>query len=79
MHAASAVGTRVVAIFGTSVNEFGFTPYNCTNLILENKLLTCRPCSHIGRSNCPKTHFNCMQLIKPQFVFEKVVLFIADK
>jgi heptosyltransferase-2 len=79
MHAASAVGTRVVAIFGSSVKEFGFTPYNCTNLILENNLLTCRPCSHIGRSSCPKKHFDCMQLIKPQFVFEKVISFITDK
>jgi lipopolysaccharide heptosyltransferase II len=79
MHAASAVGTKVVTIFGSSVKEFGFTPYICTNLILENKLLNCRPCSHIGRSKCPKKHFDCMQLIKPQFVFEKVISFITDK
>ena len=79
MHTASAVGTRVVAIFGSSVNEFGFTPYNCTNLILENNLLNCRPCSHIGRRSCPKKHFDCMQLIKPQLVFEKVIAFITDK
>jgi heptosyltransferase-2 len=79
MHTASAVGTKVITIFGSSVKEFGFTPYNCTNLILENNLLTCRPCSHIGRSSCPKKHFDCMQLIKPQFVFEKVISFITDK
>ena len=79
MHAASAVGTKVITIFGSSVKEFGFTPYNCTNLILENKLLNCRPCSHIGRSNCPKKHFDCMRLIEPQFVFEKVISFITEK
>ncbi len=79
MHVASSVGTKVVTIFGSSVKEFGFTPYNCTNLILENNLLTCRPCSHIGRSSCPKKHFDCMQLIKPQSVFEKVISFINDK
>lgn len=79
MHTASAVGTIVVTIFGSSVIEFGFAPYNCANLILENNLLTCRPCSHIGRSSCPKKHFDCMQLIKPQFVFEKVILFISNK
>mgnify|MGYP001170120031 FL=1 len=77
MHTASAVGTKVIAIFGSTVKEFGFTPYNCRNLILENNSLTCRPCSHIGRSSCPKKHFDCMKLIKPDFVFEKVISLIS--
>ncbi|HEX9251633.1 MAG TPA: lipopolysaccharide heptosyltransferase II [Ignavibacteriaceae bacterium] len=72
MHTASAVGTKVIAVFGSTVKEFGFTPYNCDHLILENNLLTCRPCSHIGRSDCPKKHFNCMKSIKPEFVFEQL-------
>ena len=76
MHTASAVGTKVIAIFGSTVKEFGFAPYNCSNLILENNSLTCRPCSHIGRSNCPKKHFECMILIKPEFVFEKLTAFL---
>jgi heptosyltransferase-2 len=76
MHTASATGTKVIALFGSTVKEFGFAPYNCSNLILENNSLTCRPCSHIGRSNCPKKHFNCMKDIKPEFVFEKLNLFL---
>ena len=76
MHTASAVGTKVIAIFGSTVKEFGFTPYNCDNLILENNSLTCRPCSHIGRGNCPKKHFDCMKSIKPEFVFEKLKTFL---
>jgi len=76
MHTASAAGTKVIAIFGSTVKEFGFTPYNCSNLILENNSLTCRPCSHIGRSDCPKKHFNCMKDIKPEFVFEKLKSFL---
>jgi len=72
MHTASAVGTKVIAIFGSTVKEFGFAPYNCNNLILENISLTCRPCSHIGRSECPKKHFECMKSIKPEFVFEQL-------
>jgi heptosyltransferase-2 len=77
MHTASSTGTKVIAIFGSTVKEFGFAPYNCSNLILENNLLTCRPCSHIGRSDCPKKHFNCMKSIKPEFVFEKLKLFLT--
>ena len=76
MHTASAAGTKVIAIFGSTVKEFGFAPYNCSNLILENNSLTCRPCSHIGRSDCPKKHFNCMKDIKPEFVFEKLKSFL---
>lgn len=75
MHVASAVGTKVIAIFGSTVKEFGFAPYNGDNLILENNSLTCRPCSHIGRSSCPKKHFECMRSIKPEFVFEKIMSF----
>jgi heptosyltransferase-2 len=41
MHTASAVGTKVIAIFGSTVKEFGFIPFNCDHLILENNLLTC--------------------------------------
>lgn len=79
MHTASAVGTKVITIFGSTVKEFGFTPYNCSNLILENNSLTCRPCSHIGRSDCPKKHFDCMKSINPDFVFAKVKTFLVNK
>jgi len=72
MHTASSVDTKVITIFGSTVKEFGFAPYNCTNLILENNSLNCRPCSHIGRSDCPKRHFDCMKSIKPEFVFEQL-------
>ncbi|MBK7631336.1 MAG: glycosyltransferase family 9 protein [Ignavibacteriales bacterium] len=78
MHTASAVGTKVIVIFGSTVEEFGFTPYNCQDLILENNSLTCRPCSHIGRSSCPKKHFDCIKLITPDFVLEKVAHFISN-
>lgn len=79
MHTASAVGTFVIAIFGSTVKEFGFTPYNCPNLILENKSLSCRPCSHIGRSSCPKKHFKCMQEVTPMLAFELIKNFLVNK
>jgi heptosyltransferase-2 len=79
MHAACAVKVPVIAIFGSTVKEFGFVPYRSKNLILENKSLTCRPCSHIGRSSCPKHHFKCMKEITPQLVFNSVLNFINQK
>jgi lipopolysaccharide heptosyltransferase II len=73
MHTACAVKVPVIAIFGSTVKEFGFTPYRSKNLILENKSLTCRPCSHIGRSSCPKVHFKCMKEITPQLVYNSLI------
>ena len=72
MHTACAVKTPVVAIFGSTVGEFGFTPYGCKNIILENNSLTCRPCSHIGKKKCPQKHFRCMIELTPAQAFESI-------
>lgn len=74
MHAASAVQIPVISFFGSTVREFGFVPYNSPNLILENKSLSCRPCTHIGRKSCPKNHFNCMKQISPLTAFDSLKL-----
>ena len=66
MHIASAVKVHVVAFFGSTVKEFGFYPYKAKSIELENKNLSCRPCTHIGRNTCPKIHFKCMKDIKPE-------------
>lgn len=72
MHTACALGIPVLAIFGSTVKEFGFFPYGCKSLVLENKNLSCRPCSHIGKSQCPKKHFKCMVELTPQLVFNNL-------
>lgn len=72
MHVSCALNVPVIAIFGSTVKEFGFTPYRCKNLVLENKSLTCRPCSHIGRNHCPRRHFKCMKEITPQIVYNSI-------
>jgi lipopolysaccharide heptosyltransferase II len=75
MHTASAVGVPLIAIFGSTVREFGFFPVGAQNLIFENKSLSCRPCSHIGKSSCPKKHFKCMKEITPEFVLNQLLKF----
>jgi len=76
MHTATSVGVPVITFFGSTVKEFGFTPYKSNNLILENNYLSCRPCTHIGRSSCPKKHFKCMKDISPQLAFEQLKLIV---
>ncbi len=61
MHAANALGKKTVAIFGSSVRQFGFFPYDVEHKILEVEGLPCRPCSHVGLESCPREHFKCMK------------------
>jgi len=73
MHIAAATGTPLIALFGSTVKDFGFAPYKAESLILENLNVSCRPCSHIGKSHCPKKHFECMRSIKPSEVFQAII------
>jgi len=60
MHLGTALKKPVVAIFGSTVRELGFYPVGENSFVIENKNLTCRPCSHVGKKACPKKHFKCM-------------------
>lgn len=60
MHLAAAKQRKIVALFGSTVREFGFAPYGTESVIIENSELDCRPCTHIGRKECPKGHLKCL-------------------
>jgi lipopolysaccharide heptosyltransferase II len=60
MHIAAARKRKVVAVFGSTVRQFGFMPFGTESRIAENADLPCRPCTHIGRDQCPRGHFRCM-------------------
>lgn len=72
MHVASVFGKQLFVLFGSSVAEFGFLPYNAPYSLFEVRNLSCRPCSHIGRDHCPKGHFRCMMDIPETSVAEKI-------
>ena len=61
MHIAAALKKRIISIWGNTVPEFGMYPYLSEYKIIENKNLSCRPCSKIGYAKCPKGHFKCME------------------
>jgi lipopolysaccharide heptosyltransferase II len=69
MHIAAARKIPTIAIFGSTVKEFGFAHYRENFAILDVDL-KCRPCTHIGRKTCTKGHFNCMNLITSQSLTE---------
>lgn len=72
MHLAVAVGTPVVAIFGATVPEFGFSPAGVHDEVVEVRGLSCRPCSSHGGDECPIKTFDCMLNITPERVMAKV-------
>lgn len=72
MHIAAALQKPMVVLFGSSVKEFGFLPYKAVFQLLEVSGLACRPCSHIGRDACPKSHFKCMHDISEERLVKAV-------
>lgn len=75
MHLASARNLPIVAVFGSTVKDLGFSPYAVPSIVVEHDV-SCRPCSHIGRSSCPKGHFLCMESISVEQVLEALLTFI---
>jgi heptosyltransferase-2 len=69
MHMATGVGTPVVALFGPTVDAFGFFPYTSRASVLELGL-ACRPCSSKGGPRCPLGHHRCMVEISPESVYQ---------
>ncbi len=62
MHIASAFQKPIISLWGNTIPEFGMSPYLPVegSKIIENKNISCRPCSKLGFSKCPKGHFKCM-------------------
>ena len=67
MHMATGVGTPVVALFGPTVEAFGFFPYSPRAVVLARDM-NCRPCSAMGTERCPLGHHRCMRDILPDEV-----------
>ena len=62
MHMATALRVPVVAIFGPTVQEFGFYPFKAYAQVMSTDL-PCRPCSTKGSVRCPRGHHQCMQQV----------------
>jgi heptosyltransferase-2 len=74
MHLAAAVRTPVVALFGPTVEQFGFFPYRARAVVLQRDL-PCRPCSSKGGPRCPLVHHRCLEEIVPEQVLTRVLEF----
>lgn len=60
MHFAAAFRRNIVAVWGATVPQFGFSAYATTHTDCQVEGLRCRPCSRMGTERCPLGHFDCM-------------------
>lgn len=67
MHMATGLSVPVVALFGPTVRQFGFFPYNAIATVVERDI-PCRPCTPHGGPECPLEHHYCMRQILPDAV-----------
>lgn len=85
MHVAAAYKKKIISLWGNTTPEMGMFPYygynnlhtNVSNdfRVAEVKHLSCRPCSKIGYSECPKKHFKCMKEIDNQYLLDNTNIF----
>lgn len=74
IHIASAFkNIFIVAIFGPTVERFGFFPWSKNSEVIQVEGLRCRPCAIHGGSKCPKGDFRCMVDITPEMVYNRVI------
>jgi ADP-heptose:LPS heptosyltransferase len=79
MHIAAAFKKKIISVWGNTVPEFGMYPYlpHKNSRLFEVNGLSCRPCSKIGFSKCPKKHFNCMKQQDYQEIVSTIERFIG--
>jgi heptosyltransferase-2 len=71
-HVASAFGTPVVSVFGSTVPAMGYSAYGPATRVVEHPGLDCRPCGRHGSRSCPLGHFACMEDLQAQRVLDAI-------
>ncbi len=67
MHVAAAFRKKTYCFWGNTTPILGMYPFRTEHIAIENNALSCRPCSKIGFSRCPRGHFACMNSLKMDF------------
>lgn len=78
MHLAWVQRRPVVAVFGPTVESFGFTPRGRKAVVMQQDV-SCRPCGLHGGRTCPEGHHMCMRDTTPEHVWEAVRKMLWEK
>jgi heptosyltransferase-2 len=71
-HIAASLQRPVLSLFGPTVLDFGFRPWNDKSQVIETEL-SCRPCGPHGHAKCPLGHHDCMRKISADFVYDEAL------
>ncbi len=77
MHLASAVGTRVLAVFGPTIPTLGFAPLGEGDRIFQAPL-GCRPCSIHGSKPCRRGDLRCMVSVEPERLVREALAVLEE-
>ncbi|HEY9446730.1 MAG TPA: lipopolysaccharide heptosyltransferase II [Burkholderiales bacterium] len=72
MHVAAAVGTPLLALYGSSTPAFT-PPMSAAATIMKLDI----PCSPCFERTCPLGHFDCMNRLKPELVYDRLRAVLA--
>lgn len=73
MHFASALGVRVVSIWGATHPDFGFYGFGQHRSDALCADLPCQPCSSFGQKPCRYSDHRCLHAITPNQVYDKLL------
>ncbi|MDK9700178.1 MAG: glycosyltransferase family 9 protein [bacterium] len=75
MHIAAGTHRPGIALFGPTIQQFGFAPFRSKLEVVEQSL-DCRPCSAHGTPECPLGHHRCMRDVSVDNVWRRLQLFL---
>ena len=79
IHIASAFKKpKIFALFGPTIEKFGFFPWSLNSKVFQVDGLKCRPCGIHGGKSCPEKHFKCMRDILPEEVFNEIKEYLGE-
>jgi heptosyltransferase-2 len=78
-HLAMCADIPVLTIYCSTVQDFGFFPYNNKSKFISYDALDCKPCGIHGHKECPLKTFDCGWKLKPEFVISKIEEILSDQ
>lgn len=74
LHAAAAVGTPLIALFGPTDPQRHLPPYKEGTVFYRH--LICQPCY---KTRCPLVHHNCLESVTVEEVYQEVKKYLRDE
>lgn len=71
-HISEAVNTPVTALFGPTIESFGFAPHLTTSATFSSTI-GCRPCSKHGKTPCRFEDYQCFKDINTRSIAKKLL------